>query len=254
MTSASTAGNSGARSNLRRAFLAIEDGVVTDIEPQGLLRIVKIATPGGKKPKVTEYQIPRGSSLNVEVGSEIKKGEKICAGNVDLRELFELKGREEVEREIVKGVLKVYMSEGAGINNKHLEIIVRQMFSRVKISESGDSEFIVGEILEKSRFLEVNRDLKKAGKQTAKSKQLLLGITKVALSTESFLSAASFQETARVLVNVAVESKRAVLRGLKENVIIGRAIPVGKNYLGDASFAEVKEEDEVEEVSTKEEE
>lgn len=134
------------------------------------------------------------------------------------------------------------MSEGATINNKHVEIIARQMFSRVKIKEPGDSEFTYGEIIEKSKFLEVNRSLKRAGKIPAKSTQMLMGITKVALSTESFLSAASFQETARVLINSAIEGKEDTLRGLKENVIIGRAIPVGTNYQGDGVFEDVNED------------
>ncbi len=233
-----------------RAFMALEDGVVTEIENKDLLKVIKITTLGGKsvkggKAKVDEYPIPSSSDLFVKVGDEVKKGQKICEGNVDLRELFELKGRDEVEKEIVRGVQKIYISEGAPISNKHLEIIVRQMFSRVKIRDAGDSEFIEGEVIEKSRFMEINRGLKKAGKTPAKAKQLLLGITKVALSTESFLSAASFQETARVLINAAIEGKVDTLRGLKENVIIGRAIPVGKNYNGTA-FA--PEEDETEEA------
>ncbi len=214
-----------------KAFLAEEDGVVTDIENQDLLRIVKIRTVGGKKERLLEYSMPHTSNLFVKVGDEVKKGDRLCEGNVDLREVFELKGRGEVEREIVAGIQKIYISEGASINNKHIEIIARQMFSRIKIKEAGDTDFIEGEVIEKSRFLEVNRQMKKAGKQPAKAKQLLLGITKVALSTESFLSAASFQETARVLINASIEGKVDVLRGLKENVIIGRIIPVGKNYL-----------------------
>ncbi|PIR88011.1 MAG: DNA-directed RNA polymerase subunit beta' [Candidatus Harrisonbacteria bacterium CG10_big_fil_rev_8_21_14_0_10_45_28] len=232
-----------------RAFLAKEDGVVTDVEAKDLLKIVRVTSEGGKKPKVTEYAVPRSSSLTVKIGDSVKKGERICEGNVDLKELFELKGRSEVEREIVRGVQSVYMSEGASINNKHIEVIVKQMFSRVKIKDSGDSDFIAGEIIEKSKFLEINREIKRAGKMPAKAKQLLLGITKVALSTESFLSAASFQETARVLVNSAVEGKEDVLRGLKENVIIGRAVPIGTNYLGNAGFADIDDVDEDEEIS-----
>jgi hypothetical protein len=214
-----------------KAFLAEEDGVITDIENQDLLRIVKLRTTTGKKERLIEYSMPHTSNLFVKVGDEVKKGDRLCEGNVDLREVFELKGRGEVEREIVAGIQKIYISEGASINNKHIEIIARQMFSRIKIKEAGDTDFIEGEVIEKSRFLEVNRQMKKAGKQPAKAKQLLLGITKVALSTESFLSAASFQETARVLINASIEGKVDVLRGLKENVIIGRIIPVGKNYL-----------------------
>ena len=213
-----------------KAFMAMEDGVVTDIENKDLLKIVKVTTPGGKKPLVTEYSIPSSSDIFVKIGDEVKKGQKICEGNLDLREILELKGREEVEREVVRAVQKIYMSEGAPISNKHLEIIVRQMFSRVKIKDPGDSDFIEGEVIEKSRFMEVNRGLKKSGKTPARAKQLLLGITKVALSTESFLSAASFQETARVLINSAIEGKVDKLRGLKENVIIGRTIPVGRYH------------------------
>jgi DNA-directed RNA polymerase subunit beta' len=213
-----------------KAFMALEDGVVTDIENKDLLRIVKVTTPNSKKVKALEYPIPSSSDIFVKIGDEVKKGQKLCEGNLDLREILELKGRDEVEREVVRAVQKIYMSEGAPISNKHIEIIVRQMFSRVKIKDAGDSEFIEGEVIEKGRFMEINRGLKKAGKTPARAKQLLLGITKVALSTESFLSAASFQETARVLINSALEGRVDKLRGLKENVIIGRTIPVGKYH------------------------
>ncbi len=238
-----------------RAFMALGDGVVTNIENRDLLKVVTVTgeqtvTGKGKKAlasKQIEYPIPRSSDIFVKIGDEVKKGQKICEGNVDLRELLELKGREEVEREIIRGVQKIYMSEGAPISNKHLEIIVRQMFSRVKIRDSGDSEFVQGEVIEKSRFMEVNRELKKSGKQPAKAKQLLMGITKVALSTESFLSSASFQETARVLINAAMEGKIDALRGLKENVIIGRAIPVGQNW-DKGAFSDAEEHTEIEEA------
>ena len=125
-------------------------------------------------------------------------------------------------------VQKIYLSEGATINNKHIEMIVRQMFSRVKIADGGDApDFVMGEIVEKAKFLEVNREIKKQGGRPAKAEEVLLGITRIALSSESFLSAASFQDTARVLVKAAIEAKVDKLRGLKENVIIGRLIPAG---------------------------
>lgn len=216
-----------------RAYMAKEDGVVTSISSENLLKIVRVTTPGGKAPKVIEYPIPHTSTLLVKEGDEVKKGDQICEGNLDLRETLELKGREEVEREIVRGVQRVYMSEGATINNKHIEIIARQMFSRVRVTDPGDSNFVEGEVVEKSLLVETNRELKASGKNPAKGKQLLMGITKVALSTESFLSAASFQETARVLINSAVEGRVDKLRGLKENVIIGRSIPAGKHYADD---------------------
>lgn len=232
-----------------KAFLAEEDGVINDIETRDLLKVVKVRTLGSKKEKLTEYPIPHTSEVLVKVGDEVKRGDKLCVGNLDLRELFEIQGREAVEREVVRAVQQIYMSEGAPISNKHLEIIVRQMFSRVKIKDAGDTEFIAGEVIEKSRFLEINRRAKKAGKNPAKAKQLLLGITKVALSTESFLSAASFQETARVLINAAVDGKVDVLRGLKENVIIGRSIPVGANYMKGEGIPE-REDDENQNAST----
>ena len=135
-----------------------------------------------------------------------------------------------MERYIIREVQKIYVSEGTNISDKHIEIIVRQMFGRIMVKESGASDFVVGEIIEKSKFLEANRAIKKKGKAPAKAKQLLSGITKTALSAESFLSSASFQETARVLVKAASEGRIDNLRGLKENVIIGRLIPVGTGY------------------------
>ncbi len=214
-----------------RAFLAGEDGNIESIEDKGLSKIVRISTYStikkGGKTKVLEYAIPRSAQLFVQVGNEVKKGDQLCEGNIDLKEMFVLRDSSEVQRYIVNEVQSIYAAEGTPINDKHIEIIVRQMFSRVEIKESGDSEFIQGDVVEKSRFFDVNRALKRDGKQPAKGKRLLWGIQKVALSTESFLSAASFMTTARILVNASVEGKIDRLRGLKENVIIGRLIPVG---------------------------
>jgi len=211
-----------------QGFLIEDDGEVTVVEDRGLAKVVHIKAEGkNKKEKIYEYIIPRGSELFVKVGSAVKKGDQLCEGALDLKELFTLRGSGAVEKYVISEVLRIYVSEGAAINNKHVEIIVKQMLSRVKIKESGDTDFVGGEIIEKSKFLEINREIKKAGKQPARAQQLLLGITKVALSTQSFLSAASFQETARVLVTAACEGKVDTLRGLKENVIIGRLIPVG---------------------------
>jgi DNA-directed RNA polymerase subunit beta' len=166
----------------------------------------------------------------VKVGDKVKAGDQLSEGHIDLKELLEHKGSLEVTRHIINEVQRIYSAEGASINNKHIEIIVKQMFSRVRIKDSGDApDFVMGEIIEKSKFLEVNRQLKRDGRTPAKAQQLLLGITRVALSTESFLSAASFQDTARVLVKAAIEGKVDPLRGLKENVIIGRLIPAGEH-------------------------
>ncbi len=223
-----------------RSFIAIEDGVVEDIEEKGLAKIIKIKSDEKKKKNISEYQVPRISTLFVKIGDIIKKGDQLCEGNMDLKEIFEFKGGEEVEKYVINEVQKIYFSEGAPINNKHIEVIVKQMFSRVQVKDPGDSLFVQGDIIEKSLFLETGRALKKAGKTPAKAAQKLMGITKVALSTESFLSSASFQETARVLINAACEGKVDKLRGLKENVIIGRLIPVGTGLV--ARKAETEEE------------
>jgi DNA-directed RNA polymerase subunit beta' len=230
-----------------RASLALEDGVVQDIEDNGSFRIIRIKSSAkrssGKKAKIQEYTAPRNVNLYVDIGQKVEKGDQLFEGSIDLKELFALKGMEAVEKYIIDEVQKIYVSNGNVINDKHIEIIVRQMFSRVMIKEAGDSEFVPGQIVEKSRFLEVNRRLKAKGKTPAKAKQLLMGITRAALTTESFLSAASFQETARVLVNAATEAKVDRLRGLKENVIIGRLIPAGTGYRKNLSTSQKSQEE-----------
>ena len=216
-----------------KAFLAEEDGAVASIEEKGLMRVIRIAALAKGKVKgghLSEYVIPRSAWIYVKVGDEVKKGQQLSEGPLDLKELFLLRGRREVERYVVNEVQKIYLSEGASINNKHIEVIVRQMFSRVKVLSAGDADFVQGDVVEKSVFLDANRKVKARGEVPAKAQQLLMGITKVALSTESFLSAASFMETARVLINGAVEAKVDSLRGLKENVIIGRLIPAGTGF------------------------
>jgi DNA-directed RNA polymerase beta' subunit len=214
-----------------RAILAPFDGTIDKVEDRGTLKVVRFISEN-KKAKAQEISVPRGTVLYVTAGQKVEKGEQLSEGNLDIHELFEHRGMGEVGRYIVNEVQRIYLSEGASINNKHIEMIVKQMFSRVKITESGDApDFVMGEIIEKSRFLEINKQLKKEGNKPAKSEEVLLGITRIALSAESFLSAASFQDTSRVLVKAAIEGKVDKLRGLKENVIIGRLIPAGKRDL-----------------------
>ena len=232
------------------AFLSEDEGVVEEIEDKGLAKIVKIKSSGKKKGKVFEYTIPRSAQLYVKLNQEIKKGEQLCEGNLDLKELFSLRGSGDVQRYIINEVQKIYSSEGTPINNKHIEMIIKKMFSRVEIKEAGDSNFVMGDIIDKSVFLEANRRVKKSDGEPAKARQLLRGITKVALTAESFLSAASFMETARILVNSAVEGKQDILRGLKENVIIGRLIPVGTGF-GSAERMATESETEIETEQTK---
>ncbi len=177
-----------------------------------------------------EFRIPSSVSLLVQQGAVIKRGDILTEGHADLRELFKYAGREVVERYVIKEVQKIYSLQGAPIHDKHVEVIVKQMFSRVRIKDPGETEFSEGEVIEKREFRKANIRALREGKRPATAYQLLLGITRVALSTSSFLSAASFQETARVLIDAAIRGKRDELRGLKENVIIGRLIPAGTGF------------------------
>ncbi len=235
-----------ARTPKGKAIISKIDGVVASIEEKGLIQAVNIMTEpksGRKKLSVTEHLIPRGVRIFVKKGEKVTKGQLLCEGPIDLREILTYKGVEALKRYIINEVQKIYVPEGAIINDKHIEIIVRQMLSRLIIEDPGDTEFMVGDMIDKSKFREVNRTIKKAGGRPAKASQRVLGVTKVALTTESFLSAASFQETSRVLVNAAVEGKVDRLRGLKENVIIGKLIPAGTGWRGIPRGVLKKEED-----------
>jgi DNA-directed RNA polymerase subunit beta' len=179
--------------------------------------------------KVSEYIIPPGYTLYVKEGDEVQAGDALTDGSLDLQTLFACKGRDAVQRYLSKEIQFIYASQGQKLNNKHIEIIIRQLFSRVRVIDPGDTELLPGEIIEKSTFLDANDNVKK-GSMEATGEELLLGITKISLSTDSWLSAASFQETARVLINAAVTGKIDKLMGLKENVIIGRLIPAGTGF------------------------
>lgn len=230
-----------------KAILASNEGVVTALENRGSLKILKIKNAEvetkkkTKKSSVEEYLIPGGVNVLVKEGDKVSPGTALTEGPFDLRELYAYRGRDAVEKYVVEEVQKIYVREGAFINDKHIEIIVRQMFSRLTISDAGDTEFMVGEVVEKSKFVEANKEMKRLKKTPAKAIERVLGITRVALSTESFLSAASFQETSRVLVNAAIEGKVDKLRGLKENVIIGKLIPVMMNKFPEEKLGELKE-------------
>ncbi len=226
-----------------KAALSKADGVVHDIEERGLSIIVKIrettpkkSTAKRRKTKedadIVEYLVPGGATIFFKVGDKIKKGDQLFEGPLDLREILALRGVDALVHYIVNEIQKVYIPEGAAINDKHIEIIVKQMLSRVAVKEPGDTDFMTGEIIEKPRFMTVNRLTRKSKKQPARAIQRVFGVTRVSLTTESFLSAASFQETARVLVDASVQRKVDVLRGLKENVIIGKLIPVGTGLRG----------------------
>jgi DNA-directed RNA polymerase subunit beta' len=174
-----------------------------------------------------EYLIPKEKHVMAHDGQVVNKGEFIVDGPADPHDILRLQGVEALARYITDEVQDVYRLQGVRINDKHIEVIVRQMLRRVQINEPGDSRFIPGEQVERADVLAENEKMEKEGKQQATYSYMLLGITKASLSTDSFISAASFQETTRVLTEAAIMGKKDDLRGLKENVIVGRLIPAG---------------------------
>lgn len=213
------------------AIIVEEDGKIREILDDGGKAVkIRLEISGGKKPEIKEYIVPKGSDICVEQGDIIGKGTPLVEGHIDLKKLYKVMGQDTLHRYIVREIQDIYAAQGEGVNDKHIEIMIRQMLSRMQVTESGDTEFVSGDVVERDRFLEENRDMKEQGLRPAQGDRLLMGITKVALSTESFLSAASFQETARVLINASVTGKVDKLRGLKENVIIGRLIPAGTGF------------------------
>ena len=220
-----------ARKPKGKALISVLTGKVQKITEERVIKIKgKRDVKKSKKAEIIEYKIPPDVSIFVKEGQLIERGEQLFEGSIDLGELFRLGGKEKIQSYIVKEIQKIYVSQGATIHDKHVEVIIRQMFSRSKIIEPGDSEFSPGQIVEYAKLVETNNRLKKDKKQLAKYKTLLLGISKVALTTDSFLSAASFQETSRVLIKATIEGKEDKLKGLKENVIIGKLIPAGTGF------------------------
>ena len=234
-----------ARTPKGMALVCDVQGVVQEIDEQENDRIIRVRQAEGSTPKASkgrkkkganthddlrEFTVPQNVTLWVEKGDVVAPGTQLTEGHLDLKELFDTVGVEGTQRYILNEVLKIYISQGASIQQKHIEVIVRQMFSRFYIEDAGDSILTPGEVAERTLVLELQESLKKEGKKTVSYKPLLLGITKVALSTTSFLSAASFQETSRVLIEAAIEGRVDNLRGLKESVIVGRLIPAGTGF------------------------
>lgn len=221
---------------------SLEDASEPLIAPMaGKAQVTKSAvviTP--TKQSVVRYEIPGFKQLVVSDGQKVVSGQRLTSGSINLHELIQLQGVESTQRYIMNEILKIFAGQGQTVADKHLEIIVRQMFSRVQIEEAGDSEFVTGDVVSKLAVVEANEALTAEGKHPAKYNQLLLGITKASLSTDSFLSAASFQDTTRVLIAAATSGKVDKLYGLKENVILGRKIPVGTG-----AITEIEEDDEL---------
>jgi len=218
------------------------DGEVIEIEKEAHHKIIRLKSnssierkkkPRQKKQKEAdfiEYLIPEIATLWVKRGDRIKKGDQLCEGNLNLKKILKILGKEACQDYILKEIKKVYNLAGEKINDKHLEVIIRQMFSRVRIIDPGDTEFIMGEIIEKEMFKEAIKKMKDQKKKPPQAEEIVLGIKNVALTSSSVLAPASFQETTRVLVKASLEAREDHLRGLKENVIIGRLIPAGTGF------------------------
>jgi DNA-directed RNA polymerase subunit beta' len=183
--------------------------------------------PDGDDAEVVEFLIPKGRHLTVQEGDRIEKGEYLLDGHPAPHDILAIKGVEELANYLVNEIQEVYRLQGVTINDKHIEVIVRQMLQKTEVNESGDTEFLKGEQVDRLDFEDANVAAVAAGGQPAKGQPVLLGITKASLQTKSFISAASFQETTRVLTDAAVNGKMDALEGLKENVIVGRLIPAG---------------------------
>ena len=213
-----------ARKPKEPAILAEATGTVSfGKETKGKRRLV--ITPPDSDP--VETLIPKWRTIGVFDGEQVEKGEVVCDGPPSAHDILRLKGVEELAAYIVNEIQEVYRLQGVTINDKHIEVIVRQMLRKVEVTSSGESELIRGEQLEFTRIRDINNALSEDGKEPAGFQRILLGITKASLATESFISAASFQETTRVLTEAAVTGKQDWLRGLKENVVVGRLIPAG---------------------------
>ena len=214
-----------------------DPGVLTEID--GYVAVSK-GTKGRQKVTITpgdvgekkEYSIPKGQHVTVYDGDYVKAGDPLIAGSANPQDIMNIKGEVALAKYLVDEVQEVYRLQGVRINDKHIEVVIRQMMRRVKVISTGDTNFIPDEQVDRIHFEDVNREVAMTGGEPAKGEPLILGITKASLSTDSFLSAASFQETTKVLTLAAIEGKYDGLKGLKENVVMGRLIPAGTGFHG----------------------
>jgi DNA-directed RNA polymerase subunit beta' len=215
------------------ALVAPVSGTIADITDNGKEKIITILPNEDEKKKgALEFTVFFGRTPLVRKNDEVKRGDLLTDGSADLEDLFKFGGKERTEEYIIHEISKIYELQGASISRKHIEVIIRQMFSRRRIKEPNDTVFNRGEIVEASELASENRRVKEDGGVEAKADNLLRGITEVALTRKSFLSAASFQNTPRILIGAAVRGAKDELKGLKENVIIGRLIPAGTGFAG----------------------
>ncbi len=213
-----------ARRPRETAVMSEVDGVVRYGELSKGMRKIYVAADGGDE---REYSLPRGVHINVQEGERVKAGEPLMDGPRDPHDILAVLGEKELQKYLVNEIQEVYRLQGVTINDKHLEVIARQMMRWIKVEDVGDTEFLLEEVVDKFRFRNTNDKIRDNGDVPAIGRPLLMGITKASLATDSFISAASFQETTRVLTEAAISGKVDLLRGLKENVIVGRLIPAG---------------------------
>jgi DNA-directed RNA polymerase subunit beta' len=213
-----------ARSPKGKATLSHISGVVRIAEDEGKGRVITVVADDETE---HSYTVPSLARLEVNDGQEIQAGDAIVEGPRDPKELLEIRGVRETQQYLVIEVQKVYRDQGVSIHDKHVELIVRQMTRRVVVQEPGESRFLPGETADSKGYTDENKRLLQEGKTPAEGRPVMMGITKASLATESWLSAASFQETTRVLTEAAIESRSDGLKGLKENIIIGKLIPAG---------------------------
>ncbi len=208
-------------------------GVVSEIKKEENERVIVLLPEEKSRTKdKVEYLVPAHRVIMVKVGDSIEKGDILTDGSVDPDEIFKYGGKEKTQEYLIREISKVYELQGESVSRKHMEVMLKQMFSRRKIKDSGSTDFSKGDVVELEEFTTENERFKAAGGEEAKAEELLLGITEVALSRKSFLSAASFQHTTRVLIANALRAKQDHILGLKENVIIGRLIPAGTGFPG----------------------
>jgi len=206
------------------AVMAEVDGVVVYGEIVKGSRQVLVRTDDGEE---REYSIPRGMHITVQEGERVRAGDAFTDGPKDPHKILEILGERELQEYMLDGIQEVYRLQGVYIHDKHIEVIIRQMMRWIKVEDPGDTEFIVDEQVDRFRFVDENERVLSDGGAPARGRPLLLGITKASLATDSFISAASFQETTRVLTEASISGRVDYLRGLKENVIMGRLIPAG---------------------------
>jgi len=225
------------------AVVSKTDGMVVEIKEEGREKVIVVAHEAGqtakkstKKAKNTEgsieYLVTYPRMALVKPGQAVKRGQLLTDGSADLDELFEYAGRAAVQEYIIAETSKIYELQGASVSRKHLEVVVKQMFSRMKVTDAGDSDYSVGDVLEDWEYAEAIRQAEEAGKMPPKAREMVLGIKESALSRRSFLSAASFEQTTKILITAALKGSIDTLRGLKENVILGRLIPAGTGFGG----------------------